>query len=346
MATTKIPAKALGRNGPLVSTIGFGAMGLSASYGSGGSDEDRFRVLDRAHELGSTFWDTADVYGDNEELIGKWFKRTGKRDDIFLATKCGGVFGASGSASIRSDPEYVRQACDKSLQLLGVSHIDLFYLHRLDKETPVELTVNALAGLKELVYKGKIRHLGLCEVSAATLRRAHAVHPITAIQVEYSPFSVEIEKQQTELLNTARELGIAVVAYSPLGRGMLTGQIKSPDDFAEDDFRKSLPRFSKENFPKNLALVEKIGTIAASKGVMPGQLTLAWLLAQGSDIFPIPGTKKIKYLEENLGAVSVALTRDEEAEIRKAIDETEVIGGRYSDVLSDHLFADTPALGA
>ncbi|KAK4069132.1 hypothetical protein Trihar35433_5711 [Trichoderma harzianum] len=342
MAPATLPTKPLGRNGPLVSTIGFGAMGLSSMYGFGGSDEDRFKVLDRAHELGNTFWDTADVYGDSEELLGKWFKHSGKRDDIFLATKCGGVYDPStGKASIRSDPEYVRQACDKSLQLLGVSHIDLFYLHRVDKETPVELTIKALAELKE---QGKIRHLGLCEVSAATLRRAHAVHPITAIQVEYSPFSVDIEKPQIDILRTARELGIAIVAYSPLGRGMLTGQIRSRDDFDADDFRKSLPRFSKENFPKNLALVEKIGTIATSKGVTPGQLTLAWLLAQGADIFPIPGTKKIKYLEENLGAVNVELSTDEDAEIRKAIDETEVIGGRYSDAHSDHLFADTPAL--
>ncbi|KAL7934353.1 Aldo/keto reductase [Trichoderma chlorosporum] len=341
MTPATLPTKPLGRNGPLVSTIGFGAMGLSSMYGFGGSDEDRFKVLDRAHELGNTFWDTADVYGDNEELLGKWFKYSGKRDDIFLATKCGAVYDASGNSYIRSDPEYVRQACEKSLQLLGVSHIDLFYLHRLDKETPVELTIKALAELKD---QGKIQHLGLCEVSATTLRRAHAVHPITAIQVEYSPFSVDIEKPQIDVLRTARELGIAIVAYSPLGRGMLTGQIKSPDDFAADDFRKSLPRFSKENFPKNLALVEKIGTIAGSKGVTPGQLTLAWLLALGSDIFPIPGTRKIKYLEENLGAVNVVLSKDEEAEIRRAIDETEVIGGRYSDAHSDHLFADTPAL--
>ncbi|KAL7806867.1 NADP-dependent oxidoreductase domain-containing protein [Trichoderma aethiopicum] len=341
MAPTKLPTKPLGRNGPLVTRLGFGAMGLSVSYGHGGSDEERFKVLDRAHELGNTFWDTADVYGDNEELIGKWFKRTGKRDDFFLATKCGGHLDAAGNFSIRSDPEYVRQACASSLQKLGVSHIDLFYLHRLDKVTPVEHTVKALVELKE---QGKIRHLGLCEVSAATLRRAHAVHPITAVQVEYSPFAIDIEKPEIDLLRTARELGVAIVAYSPLGRGMLTGQIKSPDDFADDDFRKTLPRFSKENFPKNLALADKIGSIAAGKGVTPGQLTLAWLLAQGDDIFPIPGTKKVKYLEENLGAINVTVTKEEDAEIRKAIDETEVTGGRYSDAMAGHLFADTPEL--
>ncbi|EGR45487.1 uncharacterized protein TRIREDRAFT_68336 [Trichoderma reesei QM6a] len=341
MAATALPTRPLGRNGPLVPALGFGAMGLSVSYGPAGSDEERFKVLDRAYELGSTFWDSADVYGDNEDLIGKWFKRTGKRDGIFLATKCGGYLDSSGGFSVRSDPEYVRQACEKSLQRLGVSHIDLFYLHRLDRKTPIELTIKALAELKE---QGKIRHLGLSEVSAATLRRAHAVHPITAIQVEYSPFSVDIEKPEIGLLKTARELGVAIVAYSPLGRGMLTGQIKSPDDFAEDDFRRTLPRFSKENFGKNLALADKIGSIAASKGVTPGQLTLAWLLAQGDDIFPIPGTKKIKYLEENLGAVNVTLTKKEEEEIRKAIDETEVTGGRYSDAMAGQLFADTPEL--
>lgn len=338
---TMLETRPLGRGGPLVSTIGFGAMGLSASYGYGGSDEDRFQVLDRAHQLGNTFWDTADVYSDNEDLIGKWFRRTGKRNDVFLATKCGAVFEANSNVLIRSDPEHIRQACDKSLTRLGVSHIDLFYLHRLDRETPVELTVKAMAELKE---QGKIRHLGLCEVSAETLRRAHAVHPITAIQVEYSPFSVDIEKPQIDILRTARELGVAVVAYSPLGRGMLTGQIRSPDDFGDDDFRKNLPRFSKENFPKNLELVAKIETIASSKGCTPGQLTLAWLLAQGADIFPIPGTKKIKYLEENLGAVNVKLTKEEDAEIRKAIRETEVVGGRYSDAMSGDLFADTPSL--
>ncbi|KAK5993967.1 Aldo-keto reductase str7 [Cladobotryum mycophilum] len=325
--SAKLETKPLGRGGPLVPTLGFGAMGLSASYGPGGTDEERFKVLDRAHELGATFWDTADVYMDNEELIGKWFRRTGKRDDVFVATKCGAVFDAQGNSSIRSDPEYIHEACNSSLQKLGVSHIDLFYLHRLNKDTPVELTVQALAELKR---QGKIRHLGLCEVSAQTLRRAHAIHPITAIQVEYSPFSVDIENPKTDILRTARELGVAVVAYSPLGRGMLTGQIRSPDDFGADDFRKNLPRFSKENFPKNLALVAKIESIATKKGNTAGQLTLAWLLRQGDDIFPIPGTKKIKYLEENLVGASIQLTDEEEAEIRKAINETEVIGGRYA----------------
>ncbi|KAG8410808.1 hypothetical protein J3458_016896 [Metarhizium acridum] len=283
---TKLETRPLGRGGPLVSTIGFGAMGLSSMYGQGGSDEERFKVLDRAHQLGNTFWDTADVYFDSEDLIGRWFKRTGKRPDIFLATKCGAVMDANGNSSIRSDGEYIHQACDKSLERLGVSHIDLFYLHRLNRETPVETTVKAMAELKQ---QGKIHHLGLCEVSAKTLRRAHAVHPITAIQVEYSPFSVDIESPQIDVLRTARELGVAVVAYAPLGRGILTGQIRSPDDFSDNDFRKNLPRFSKENFPKNLELVNKIGSIASTKGCTPGQLTLAWLLAQGHDIFPIPG---------------------------------------------------------
>ncbi|KAM0258922.1 hypothetical protein ACHAQJ_003578 [Trichoderma viride] len=337
----KLMTSPLGRDGPSVTRIGFGAMGLSTSYGFGGTDEDRFKVLDRAHELGQTFWDTADVYGDNEDIIGEWFKRTGKRDDIFLATKFGAAYTADGEAVIRSDPEYVYQACAKSLKRLGVSYIDLYYHHRLDMKTPIEVTVRAMG---ELVKQGKVRYLGLSEISAQTLRRAHAVHPILAIQVEYSPFSMNIEHPQVALLETARELGVAVVAYSPLGRGMLTGQYRSPDDFDEGDFRLSLPRFSRENFPKNLKLVEKLESIALSKKCTPGQLTLSWLLAQGQDIFPIPGTKKIKYLEENFLSLKIKITREEEAEIRKAIDDTDVIGGRYPDIYSDNLLADTPEL--
>ncbi|KAL7961254.1 Aldo/keto reductase [Trichoderma compactum] len=312
MAPAALPTKPLGRNGPLVSTIGFGAVGLGSMYGCGGSDEERFKVLGRAHELGNTFWDTADVYGDSEELPGKWFKHSGKRDDIFLATKCGGVYDPStGKASIRSDPEYVRRACDKSLQLLGVSHIDLFYLHRVDKETPVELTIKALAEAGEYPTSRSLRSL-CCDPSACACRPPDSrnpgrVQPLLGI--------VDIEKPQIGVLSTARELGVAVVAYSPLGRGMLTGQIKSPDDFDADDFRNSLSRFSKETFPKKPCI-------------------------GGNDW----DNCHQYYLEENLGAVNVELSKDEDAEIRKAIDETEVVGGRYSDAHSDHLFADTVAL--
>lgn len=222
---------------------------------------------------------------DSEDLIGKWFKRTGKRNDIFLATKFGVVYGPSGEPNIRSDAEYVKQACAKSLQRLGVDSIDLYYCHRVDRKTPIEETVQAMAELKK---EGKIRALGLSEVSAATVRRAHKVHPISAIQVEYSPFALDIEHPDINLRNTCRELGIAIVAYSPLGRGFLTGQYKSPDDFEDSDFRKYAPRYSKENFPKNLELVKALERRAEAKHCTPGQLSLAWLLAQGDDIIPIP----------------------------------------------------------
>ena len=218
-------------------------------------------------------------------MLGKWLKRTGKRNDIFLATKFGVTFDSNRRPTVRSDPEYVKQACAKSLKRLGIDRIDLYYCHRVDKKTPIEETVQAMAELKK---EGKIRAIGLSEVTAATVRRAHKVHPIAAIQVEYSPFSLDIEHPDIDLLNTCRELGIAIVAYSPLGRGFLTGQLKSPDDFEDGDFRKHAPRYSKENFPKNLELVKSLETRAKAKGCTSGQLSLAWLLAQGHDIIPIP----------------------------------------------------------
>lgn len=222
---------------------------------------------------------------DSEDLLGKWFKRTGKRSKIFLATKYGVTFDVNRKPTVRSDAEYVRQACAKSLQRLGVDYIDLYYCHRVDKKTPIEETVQAMAELKR---EGKIRAIGLSEVTAATVRRAHKVHPIAAIQVEYSPFALDIEHPDIDLLHTCRELGIAIVAYSPLGRGFLTGQLNSPNDFEETDFRKHAPRYSKENFPKNLELVKALETRAKTKGCTSGQLSLAWLLAQGDDIIPIP----------------------------------------------------------
>jgi aryl-alcohol dehydrogenase-like predicted oxidoreductase len=277
-------------------------------------------------------------YGDNEDLLGKWFKENpDKRKDIFLATK----FAVRESHVIDSSPEYVKQACDKSLQRLGLPHIDLYYCHRVDQKTPIEFTVQAMA---DLVNLGKVKYLGLSEVSSDTLRRAYKVHPIAAVQVEYSPFALEIESKQTDLLKTCRELGVAVVAYSPLSRGMLTGSIKSPDDFEEGDFRRMAPRFSAENFPNNLKLVDRISEIAKSKGVTPGQLTLAWLMAQGEDIFPIPGTTKKERLEENVGSVKVKLTTDEEKTIRKACEEAEVVGARYPENFMKACYADTPAL--
>lgn len=332
----------LGQDGPQVPCMGFGLMGLSIAYGATESTEERLKVLDRAYELGETFWDSADIYGDSEELVGEWFKRTGKRNEIFLATKFALTLDDKGGMTIRSDPEYVKAACNKSLGRLGVDSIDLYYCHRVDGKTPVEKTVEAMAELKK---EGKIKYLGLSEVSSATLRRAHAVHPITAVQIEYSPFAMDIEHPQIALLKTCRELGVATVAYSPLGRGFLTGAYKSPADFEEGDFRSYSPRFSEENFPKNLELVKHLQDIAEKKNCSAGQLSLAWLLSQGTDIFPIPGTKKIKYLEENMGALQIKLSTAENKEIREAIERVEMSGDRYPPGMVEACFADTPALG-
>lgn len=356
----------LGKSGPPVSALGFGAMGLSAFYGSTEPDAQRFQVLDRAHALGQTFWDTADSYRDNEDLIGNWFCRTGKRSEIFLATKFGNQYLPDGSRVIRSDPDYVQEACERSLKRLGIGCIDLYYCHRVDGKTPIEKTVEAMVKLKKSILllpsppltpllawsanfiamnsQGKIRHLGLSEVSATTLRRAHAVHPIAALQIEYSPFFTAIETPQIDLLQTCRALGVAIVAYSPLGRGFLTAQYQSRADFEEGDFRLAIPRFSEENFPKNLDLVDKLEKVARRKDCTPSQLTLAWLLAQGHDIIPIPGTKRIKYLEENWASLEVALTGEEEEEVRRAIESVEIEGERYPEVGMRSLFANTPDL--
>ncbi|RDW91536.1 hypothetical protein BP5796_02701 [Coleophoma crateriformis] len=342
--STKLETRKLGKEGPEVCALGFGLMGLSVFYGTPGSDEERFKVLDRAFELGEKFWDTADMYQDSEDLIGKWFKRTGKRDEIFLATKFANIVKEENGEmrfGTDSSPAYVKEACAKSLKRLGIDTIDLYYMHRTDGKTPIEKTVEAMVELKR---EGKIRYLGLSEISSDTLRRACAVHHIDAVQIEYSPFTTDIEHPSIGLLKTCRELGVAVVAYSPLGRGFMTGQYRSPADFEEGDFRKYAPRFSEENFPKNLKLVDQISELAKKKNCTPGQLTLAWLLAQGDDIFPIPGTKKIKYLEENLGALNVKLSAEEEKQIRSAVDAAEVHGDRYAASMSGALFADTPAL--
>ncbi|MCJ1447256.1 MAG: hypothetical protein MMC23_007767 [Stictis urceolatum] len=339
MAPIKIATRALGKNGPQVGKLGFGAMGLSAFYAPKlQPDEERLAVLDRAYELGATNWDTSDVYGDNEILIGNWFKKTGKRNDIFLASK----FAAKvedGKMNVYNDPQYVRSACDLSLKRLGVEVIDLYYCHRFNGKVPVEDTVSAMA---ELVKEGKVKYLGLSECSAETLRRAHKVHPISAVQLEYSPWTLDIEYPKTNLLKTCRELGVAVVAYSPLGRGFLTGAYKSADDFEEGDMRKTAERFDKENFPKNLELVQLLKNIGARKGCTSGQLTLAWLMAQGEDIIPIPGTKKIKYLEENMGALDVKLSDDEIKEIRAAIEKCGVAGERYNAAQAAMTYMDTP----
>ncbi|KAI8934226.1 hypothetical protein NX059_008972 [Plenodomus lindquistii] len=332
-----LPTAPLGRDGPQVNRLGFGAMGLSAFYGTPKSDSERLAVLDHAYKVGERFWDSSDIYGDNEDLIGKWFAANpSKRNDIFLATKF-----AMKDGVINSTPEYAKQAVEKSLKRLGIQQIDLYYCHRVDQKTPIEKTVQGMAELKQA---GKIKYLGLSEVSSETLRRAHKVHPISAVQIEYSPFALEIESPQVDLLKTCRELGVAVVAYSPLSRGMLTGTIKSPDDFDETDFRRYAPRFSKENFPKNLKLVDEISSLAKKKGVTPGQLTLAWLLAQGEDIFPIPGTTKIERLDENIGSVKVELSKEEEQAIRKACEAAVVSGERYPESFMAACYADTPPL--
>ncbi|KAI0469468.1 Aldo/keto reductase [Xylaria cf. heliscus] len=333
----------LGRDGPSIPAVGFGLMGFSVGYGAAESDENRFKLLDRAWELGCTNWDTADAYGDSEPTIGKWFKlHPERRADIFLATKFGLKYGSDSIASITVDssPEYCRQCIESSLKRLEVDHIDLYYMHRANPDVPIEKTMQAL---KELVNEGKIKYVGLSEVSSATLRRAHAVHPIHAVQVEYNPWTLDIEGPSgTNLLETCRELGVSVFAYSPLGRGIMTGRYRSAADFGPGDSRPMLPRYQGENFQKNLKLVDQFAEIAKRKGCTAGQLVLAWLLAQGGDIFVIPGTKKIPYLEENFAASEVVLTKDEEKLLRGLVEEAGVGGDRAA---MFGAFADTVPLG-
>ncbi|MDL0433285.1 aldo/keto reductase [Marinobacter sp. TBZ242] len=314
----------LGSQGLEVSALGLGCMGMSEFY-SGRDEAEAVATIHRALDLGVTFLDTADMYGPftNEVLIGKAI--ADRRDKVVLATKFGNVRGKNGEfLGIRGDAEYVRQACDASLKRLGVDHIDLYYQHRVDPNTPIEETVGAMA---ELVKAGKVRYLGLSEAAPETIRRAHAVHPITALQTEYSLWSREPEN---EILPTVRELGIGYVPYSPLGRGFLTGQIRRIEDLAEDDYRRSSPRFQGENFQKNLDLVQEIETMAQEKGCRPSQLALAWLLAQGEDIVPIPGTKKRSRLEENVGALDVRITAEDLARIDSILPSGAAAGTRYA----------------
>lgn len=335
---TTIPTRILGSaaNGTAltVSALGLGCMGMSEFYGASsapGSDQERDSVatIHRALDLGVTLLDTADMYGPhtNERLVGRAI--AGRRDEVVLATKFGIVRDtATGTRSIDGRPEYVRAALDGSLQRLGVDHVDLYYMHRMDPQVPVEETMGALA---EAVQAGKVRHLGLSEAAPATIRRAHAVHPLTAVQTEYSLWTRDVE---AAVLPTLRELGIGLVPYSPLGRGMLTGAITAPSDLAADDFRRANPRFAGAAFDANRVLVERVQALAAERGVTAAQLALAWVLAQGDDVVPIPGTRRVPYLEQNLGAVDVTLTAEDLAALAAAVPPEAVAGDRYPDMSS------------
>jgi aryl-alcohol dehydrogenase-like predicted oxidoreductase len=325
---TQNDKRSIGSHGLDATPLGLGCMGMSEFYGTADEGE-AIATIQRALELGITFLDTADMYGPftNEKLVGRAI--AGRRDEVVLATKFGNERGEDGSfLGVNGKPDYVRSACDASLARLGVDHIDLYYQHRVDQTVPIEETVGAM---KELVEQGKVRHLGLSEASPETIRRAHAVHPITALQTEYSLWTRDPEDA---VLPTVRELGIGFVAYSPLGRGFLSGAIASPDDLAEGDFRRNNPRFQGANFDKNLELVERVREIASERDVTPGQLALAWLLHQSEDIVPIPGTKRREYLEENAAADDIELSEDELARIDEAAPAGFAAGERYPDMSS------------
>jgi aryl-alcohol dehydrogenase-like predicted oxidoreductase len=343
--SSPVGTRTLGKNGLPVSALGLGCMGMSQSYGPADRDES-IATIHRALDLGVTFLDTSDVYGSghNEELVGEAI--AGRRDEVQLATKFSLSHEESG-VRIDGRPENVRARAEASLRRLGVDVIDLYYQHRVDPEVPIEDTVGAMA---ELVQQGKVRHLGLSEASATSIRRAVAVHPIAALQSEWSLWTRDLETAggrgagEETVLGVARELGVGIVPFSPLGRGFLTGAITSPDDFGEDDFRRNQPRFQGEAFAANLRLVDAVRTMAAEKGVTPGQLALAWVLAQGDDVVPIPGTKRRAYLEENVGAAAVELSPEDLARLEAIAPPGAAEGTRYPD--AGYSYGDSPARGA
>ncbi|KAB8230901.1 NADP-dependent oxidoreductase domain-containing protein [Aspergillus alliaceus] len=335
------PLRTLGRDGPLVSAIGLGFGSIAGFYGPAGTLDKRMALLEHAHATGLRFWDMADIYGDSEDVVGGWIKRSGKRNDVFLATKFGLQRQPDGKHTFRTDPDYVKAACGKSLERLGVDTIDLYYCHRVDGVTPIEKTVEAMVELKD---QGKIRYLGLSDVSAATLRRAHAVHPITALQVEYSLFTLDVESSASETLSTCRELGIAIVAFSPIGRGILTGNFQSRADIPEGDLRRMYPKYAAVNFPEILKLVQALKDVANAHGTTPAQVALAWLLANGPDIIPIPGTKSAARMDENAASALLQLSEEEVQEIRTLAEKVEIEGTRYPAAVMATLSSDTPPL--
>ena len=320
-------ATVLGSDGLTVSRLGLGCMGMARSYGAA-TDQESLATIGRALDLGVSFLDTADMYGrgQNEELVGRAIRT--RRAEATVATKFGNVINADGSRGIDGSPDYVRRACDASLSRLGIDEIDLYYQHRVDPRVPIEETVGAMA---ELVHQGKVKHLGLSEAGASTIRRAHATHPISALQTEYSLWTRDVE---AEILPTCRELGIGFVAYSPLGRGFLTGKVTSNTSLEEGDWRRHHPRFQGENFTSNRELVERIEAIASDKGVSASQLALAWVMAQGDDVVPIPGTRRISHLESNVAAVDVVLSAEELSALDDAAPLGAAAGDRYADMSS------------